>query len=224
MRKNIYVLFIIVFILMVHINVLADNKCSSEETKRLKALADLVELKYDYKINDVKVGNTTYKEESFSITASNLHKDLLVMIIENDAANKYKEFKNNNGSYTMNGFKAGQRVEVTIKAFVANACSGDVLAKKTIKLPYYNIFISDERCQKYPEFKYCSEWLDTPVERNVFNTKITEYIKTLDNGKPIDKSGLNTTLLYIIIGGVVGIIALTSLGIVIAKKRKKNAL
>lgn len=224
MKRIIGSIFIIVMIFMVHINVLADNKCTSDEMQRLKKLASNVEVRYEYKIDDVKVGNVMYKEPAFSIIASNLNKDLLVMIIEDEYADKYREFKSNTGSYTLDGFKSGDKVQITIKAFVPNACSGQVLSKTTINLPYYNLFASNELCQKYPEFKYCVEWLDKPIERNVFNREINEYINVLNKGKDIDKGDFNNRTLYFIIGGIVGIIIIIILGIVIVKRKKNNAL
>ena len=166
MKKIKYLLPII--LLLLTLNVKADEKCQTSEYSRLKELAQKIEFDYDYILVD-GVAN-------FSIKAVNLNSDLKVIIIEDYYRDKYKEFKDNSTHIaTLNGFKSGERVAVTIKAFVPNWCSGTTLLTKTVKLPYYNYFYDENECKGNEDFKYCKVLLDSNITQDTFNKEFEIY-------------------------------------------------
>ena len=217
MRK-IKCLFLILLLLLT-INVKAENKCEKGELTRLKEIAKKIELDYDYKLDSNNIA-------SFSIKAVNLNKELKVMIIEDYYRGKYKEFKDNsNHTATINGFKAGEKVVVTIKAFVPNWCSGTTLLTKTIKLPYYNYFYDEDKCKGNEDFKYCKLLINSNISQKIFNTQYDLYIKskTTNNSEVVPVS--NNWKLLIIIGSIVAALGiLVGITILIIRKRRKNSL
>ncbi len=217
MKKIRYLIFVLLVLLS--INVKAANKCETKEFDRLKELAKKVEFDYDYKM---------VKERAmFSITAVNLNSDLRVLIIEDYYADKYKEFKNNDThTATLDNFYPGDKVVITIKGFVPNWCSGKTVLTKTIKLPYYNYFYDEEKCRGNEDFKYCKVLIDSDISQKTFDTQFKNYLKNKENNnKPEVKHGIDTFTLLIIIGSIVGALAVIVLvTLYIIKRRKKNSL
>lgn len=218
MNKTKIILFALLLFLCV--NVHAEETCKSSELSRLKELAKKVELDYDYTLNNGKV--------DFSINATNLNKELMVLIIKNYYTNDYREFTGETQG-TLTGFKAGEKVTVTIKAFVPNACSGNTVLTKSIKLPYYNHYYSEEKCSGNEDFKYCKILIDKDINESEFNRQYELYIKNKEALKPTaipeaPKEEDNMKL-YIIIGGaVLALILIIILTVNIIKRREKNRL
>ncbi len=214
MKKLRYLLFFV--LLLFSFNVKA-AECDSKEFTRLKDLAKKIEFDYDYKlVNDNAV---------FSINAVNLNSDLRALIIDDYYNNKYKEFKGSTEA-TLNGFRSGEKVIVTIKAFVPNACSGETVLTKTLKMPYYNIFYEEDFCMENDDFKYCKKLLNTNVSESEYNRQREKYLKDKEQEQPpIVEPTKDNTLLYIIIVGVVLVIVISTLLIMsIVKRRKRNRL
>ena len=215
--KNIKTIILVV-ILFLAVNVKADNMCDSKELSRLKELAKKVEFDYGYNIkgNDIE----------FYIHAVNLNEDLKVLIIEDYFNDDYKEFKGENEA-TLNGFKSGEKVIITIKGFVPNPCSGVTVYSKTIRLPHYNIFYNRSKCEGNEDFKYCKELIDVNISKEEYDRQFELYLKDKEeknkkNNK--DKEESNTQL-YIMIGAGVVILGLSSALIInVVKRRKKNKL
>ena len=216
--KKIKCLLVILLVLLT-VNVKADNKCEKEELARLKEIAKKVEFDYDYKLKD---GNAV-----FSIKAVNLNSELKVIIIEDYYLDKYKEFKDNSShTTTLDGFKSGEKVVVTIKGFVPNWCSGTTLLTKTIKLPYYNIFYDEEKCKGNEDFKYCKLLIDSNISQKTFNAQYEAYLKSKEakNQQEIIPAEFNWKLL-IIIGSIVLVLAiLVGITMILVRRKRKNSL
>ena len=215
--KKVRLLLLIVLVLFT-VNVKATSGCETGELKRLKELAKIVEFDYDYKVVD-NVAN-------FSIQAYNLHSDLKVMIIEDYYRDKYKEFKDNSShTATLEGFKSGEKIVITIKGFVNNACSGTTVLTKTIKLPYYNMFYSEKICKGFEDFKYCKELIDTNISEETFDEEFEKYFEEKEIKEPEEVSTNNTWKLLIIICSIVVVVAiLVGIMMLIARRRRKNRL
>jgi len=218
MKKIKYVLFAI--LLFISINVKADSNCEKSERTRLTELAKKVEFDYDYKLVDDKV--------EFSINAVNLNEDLKVVILNGDKFNdNYREFKDNSThKATLDGFKAGEKVKITILAFVPNFCSYEELSEKTIKLPYYNYYYDEERCKGNEDFKYCKLLIDNNISESEFERLFELYLKNKEEkeDKPVIKTDDNMGL-YITIGTIVLAVVVVILIIVnIVNRRKRNRL
>jgi len=221
------IICILLMILLVNYNVDAKHDCDKDEKKRLKALAEKVEFTYDYELVETRgENNRVVVEPSFKITAINLHPDIKVTIMEDYFMDRYREFKDgNNTSASLGGFLAGEKVPITIYGYVANPCSGVEVYKKYIKLPYYNSFSEDERCERYPDFKYCNDLLTSPVKESIFESEFKHYIDDLNKEVVKDKEEekkVDIVLVLEIVGGVAILITIaTFVGI---KWRKKNSL
>jgi len=217
MKKLKYILFLLLITLS--FNVKAEDRCDKDELARLKALANKVEFDYDYKMVDEKA--------VFAINAVNLNQDLKVLIIEDYLSDNYKEFKGNSeNKATLDGFEAGERVTVTIKGYVPNWCSGKTVLTKTVKLPYYNYFYSEEKCKGYEDFKYCKQLVDGNITEKEFERQFELYKKNKEkNDKPIVTPTNDNTNMYMIIGGaVITVIIITVVIILIIKRKRKNSL
>ena len=216
MKKIGYILFII--IMLFTINVKAEDRCDNNELKRLKEIAKKVEFDYDYKMVNEKA--------VFSINAINLNQDLKVIIIEDYYNDKYQEFKDSSShTATINNFQPGEKVTVTIKAFVPNWCSGRTLTTKVVKLPYYNYNYDEEKCRGHEDFKYCKLLLDSNVSKKEFDKQYELYLKK-GEGKvsPTEEPTKDNTMLYIIIGASVLVIVIIILVVryIIQRRRKNN--
>ena len=216
MKRIKYVLLILLVLLT--INVKAEENCEKSELTRLKELAKKVEFDYDYKLIDDKA--------NFSITAYNLNEDLKVMIIDDYYLDKYRLFDDNsNHKNTINNFESGEKVIITIKAFVPNWCSGETLLTKTIKLPYYNKFYNEEKCLGLEDFKYCKKLIDSDINETQFDEQYNEFLKTkvVEEEEKIAKKS-NWTLIIIIGSIVVALMILVGITMIIVRKRRRNSL
>ena len=218
MRKLKYLLLIIVLLLGFNVYATSSDKCEKEEFNRLKELAKKVEFDYSYKLVD--------DVATFSIQAVNLNRDLKVLIIEDYYSGIYKQFNDNSEhKATIDGFNSGEKVIITIKGYVPNRCSGETVYTKTIKLPYYNYFYSEELCNGNEDFKYCKQLLNYSISEKTFNTQYSAYI----NGKYTTEQEVippdSSWKFVIIIGSIVlALIVIAGVATYIVKKRRKNSL
>ena len=224
MNKKIW--FITVFILSIVLKVNADNTCDKNELQRLKELANGVEINYTYEIKEEMNDGMLIKYPVFSLEANNLNEDLKVLIIENYYKDMYKEFKyNDTKKAVIKGFKEGEKIKITIKAYVPNKCSGKTLITKTIKTPYYNNYYNLDSCMKYPDFKYCTEFMDQIITNEEFSRELNKYIdsKEVKVEEKIENKR-DWSILYIASGIIIFLLIITIISSIIAKKRRKNSL
>ena len=213
-----YLFFIILMLLV--INVKAEEKCERKELNRIRELARKVEFDYDYELVDGVA--------KFSVKAVNLNEDLKVLIIEDYYMDKYVEFKDNSThTATIDNFNSGDKVVITIKGYVANRCSGETLLTKTIKLPYYNYFYNEDNCEGNEDFKYCKLLVDTNISQKIFDSQYTSYMmnkNAVKEEKIVEEDRTNRKLLriigYIMVSG--GVLAGATM--IIVGKIKRNSL
>ena len=225
MKKIIKFSMLFVFIFFINIVVKADTSCQSEELKRLKDLANNVEITYKENITEEKVGDNVFKDVNYSITVTNLNNNIKVMIIDDLMKDNYKEFKSNTNIATLNGFRSGEKVTLTIMAFVPNGCSGKTLLTRSINLPYYNIFSEGDECKAYPDFKYCTTWIENTISRDTFDSEFTKYTDSIKKNAetPNTEKGSNS-LLSIILIIIVVLIALGIVFYVVYQKHQKKGI
>ncbi len=206
--------------LLLSINVMAAT-CEKEELARLKNLAQQVEFKTDYELKE----NQGIKYAEFSVTAYNLNEDLKIVI---DSKNKNNtEFKyNDTKKYTLKPFVEGAKIKVIIYGYTTNGCSGKEITTKTLTMPYYNKYYSEDTCKDTPDFKYCSEIVNKDLSLNEFYDELNKHVNA--NSKEIEEKDANKEKgisLYIIIIVTISVIVLVGVvAMVIMNKRKKNAL
>ena len=224
MQRIVKILFLLVITLH-GIDVLADRVCEREEKQRLKNLASKVEFTYGYDLEKLVVNGREVENANFYITATNLNSDLKVTIMDDYFMDIYQEFKDgDNKEATLRGFKTGEKVVVTIYGFVPNACSGEEILKKVIRLPYYNTLKDDPKCEEYPDFKYCSDLLDESIKKDTFDAELKRYIAKEQKENPdiIDEN--NSHLLVIIVSIVSGCIVVGTIIMYVIYRRKKYSL
>ena len=224
MKKILFIF--ITFLLLLSVNVHADDTCTKEELARLKELAEKVEINYDYEFKEVKQNGEILKYPIFSLTATNLNRELKVLIIENYLEQKYKEFKDGDKTTaTIKDFKEGDKINITIKAFVPNKCSGKTVGSKTIKIPYYNKYSEEELCSHFPESKYCSEFTEKIVTLNEFNNEMIKYMENQKVEPEINDEKNDSWSSLVIIATIIGVlIIIIVIATIIVKKRRKNSL
>ena len=222
MKKVSIVVCLFLFFFMTN-NIVNAATCEREEKKRLKALAEKVEFTYDYELIETKDETGRVVEEPiFSITASNLNPELKVTIMEDYFQDKYQEFKDgNNTSASIRGFVAGEKIPITIYGFVPNGCSGIEVFKKYVKIPYYNSFSEDKRCEEYPDFKYCSDLLSSTIKESVFEAEFKRYIASLQPVEEIPEPEKKVDIMLIVeVAGAIIAVATVIIYIIVRRKKK----
>lgn len=222
---------IIVLLFCFNLNVKAANTCSSSEMARLKNLASHVEFTYDYEwellYND-KISDIEYKWPNFTITATNLNKELKVMVEENYLQGNYKEFKDNgNGVGSLKNFSSSEKITITIRAYTNNACSGNVLTTKVVQLPSLNSHYYSNICKESLDFEYCAQFVDKKISDEEFNNAYSKWSNKNSNNNSTSQENIidnnnSTQNIKIIVIIVIAIIIVVILIILIAKRRKNN--
>jgi len=227
--KRMSILFILMIFGFLNINVLAEEDifaCTNDELSRIKEVAKKVEINYEYEFKEINQNGETIRYPVYSLVATNLSDEIKVLIIKNYLSGDYKEFKNGKETTaSLNGFSEGEKVNITIKAFTPNKCSGKTVRSIVVKLPYYNNFSEEDICKVYPEFKYCSEFVDQTIQLDTFNQEIEKYIELQEVEVNNDEVKEDNWTLLIIIGIIVAILFITLIiSMIVIKIRKKSEL
>ena len=222
--KKFKIIGILMMILMISFSVKAAEDeleaCTVEKKNKLKEIANKLEFNYTYEIKGKDIG----KHPEFTITVTNLHKDLKVLIIRNFYSMDYDEFRNDGtGKGSIKGFSEGRTVTITVKAYTADDCSTDTVLTKIIKLPYYNYYYDEEFCKTNPNFKYCEEFTENKITQQQYLREKNKYLESQKTETPVIETNNNNTI-YIIVGIVIGIIIISIITIYIIKRRKKYSL
>ena len=193
MSKKILCLVLLLF--AINVKAVDKDECDKNELKRLKEIAS--KLVYTYEYNEEK--------NKFDIIIDNITNEIRPLVIYSWDLLEYDEFKpNDSGTAKLSGFKPGDRVKITTKAYVNNACSARDVATKTIALPYRNPFQDTEECQKNPEFKFCIDKLtNVNITEKTFKEEYAKYIKEKEKGTPT--MVINNTKIYIILALIVAV-------------------
>ena len=230
MKRIKYLLLFLVVIICLQINVNAAT-CPAEEFKRLKDLADKVELTQDHewRIGYYENGEG-YTFPSFTITAYNLNKDIKVMTERDYLAGDYNEFVDDGtGKGVLYRFSGGAKVNVVIRAYTADGCSGKLLTTKTMKLPTLNFFSYEDVCFENREFKYCSLFLDEKISSEFFTRELNKYLEEKKNNsqneKRNEKEEKNSNVKNVLlISGVVVVLVIIVISVILIKRKRKNSL
>lgn len=174
---------IIIIVILLFCFIKVEASCDNNRFNELKSIAERVEFKYDY--------NTDNKSNpSFTITAMNLNQEVKPLIIKNYYTDDYREFKyTSTKQSSLTGFKAGESVKITFKAYTADDCAAETVLTKIIKLPYYNSFYNTDICKNNRSFKYCqSELSSYSISESLFNKELNNYLNNKDNNSNNDNS------------------------------------
>ena len=241
-KKKCWILLIVFLLVIIKYQVYADETCETSELSRLRKLAEKVDINYDYEFKELTTpGGKVNKYVDYSLTAINLNPDLQVALVDNYYENKFIEFKGDaNGKATLKSFIEGDKIKVSIYAYVSNGCSGKLITTKTINLPYYNRFHDSEACKIVTDYNYClkfydeeycgkisdmtfcDEFINSPLNQTQFNSKINKLVNSYYYYYD-DLSGLkrNKIVYYIIIFLIIVVGAFVGLEFVTSKRKKK---
>ena len=201
MKKKI--LFNICLFFLSFSNVYASNSCSTDEKNRLLELANNVSINYEQVLEENDENDDIELDSYYKLRVHNLDKDLK-LYLENDdnefvlpTINKLEEEYFNNG----------EKLVFKIYSFSLNGCTNQLLRTITLDLPYYNeyYYFNKEKCQKYSEFKYCTEYLDkeNDLDKEEIDNLFNEYIK--ENTSIVKSSSFYYILIAILLLMVIGI-------------------
>ena len=177
---------------------ISSSTCPKIDISKYREMAD--ELETDYKFHEVETGldveyDTVFDKDAVKDTTivtyiyiSNLKERLYLTIeSEQDPDSFYKitvdDFEEDIVSYICP--YSEQSLIYTIKIYVdIDSCQDVMIRKFTMQLPVYNKYQNQARCSRYPDFKYCSEYLmeDLP-SYNVYDYEFSKYIKDVERGK-----------------------------------------
>lgn len=177
------VLCLILLLFAVNVKAIGGDSCEKTELNRLKEEANHLSFAYEFVEGD-PVDGRYYG--TFDIIVDNIPKDLKVMIIHSWEMLQFDEFApNSNGTGKLTGFSAGQKVKITVKAYVDNGCVARDIMIRTISLPYINQFYDSVECKEDPSFKFCLNRLtNTNISEKTFKSEYQKYKKEQELGNP----------------------------------------
>ena len=204
---------IIIFIFMITLNVNAT--CYSDDLKLMKEQVSGIEFKKNYTldINKDEKKVTTY---------------YTISIINKDSSFKYqyrllkdKNYIDISDKEEFGTFEGGNKVIVNILG--SGECSNTIIKSRTVDLIPYNslYYFNKDTCQKYPDYRYCEEWINTlNISQETFNKNLDIYINQL-NKKNKDKFDIKE-FLSLLVKIIISIIIIIVVVIFIIKKTKKD--
>ena len=107
------VLCLILLLFAFNVKAVDKDTCDNNELRRLKTMASHLSFTYEFQ----------EASSSFDIIVDNITSEVKPLIIHSWDLLEYDEFvPNNNGTSRLTGFSSGQRVKITVKAYVNNGC------------------------------------------------------------------------------------------------------
>ena len=205
------------------------GECTTEEMVRLKELAKNVEINYHYHEEERDADSEEdeeidYTSGYFTIEILNAHEDLFFELKSSDT--EYDELDVTNPEYaTEYHFNEGESISLKITAYSETGCITKLLRTINVKIPYYNPYYyrHKEECKKYPDFKYCKEYIDKDIsdkEDSEIGKELREYLKESPSGNSILTKG---NQIYYIVGGVVLLVVVIAF-IFMKNKNKKEKI
>ena len=229
MKKIIVNISILLITIFFSFQVFAEGECSSSDAKRLKELAEKVELKYTYEVvQKDSIDGSKFKAMDFTIHVNNLTSELEPVIITGDKKSYvYEEFERvDDTTAKLSNVGEGKEILVSIQVAKDNVCAGKKLITKTIKLPYYNYYYDHKICIYHKDCDACNQIIEKKLNAKSFIDMINKcdkikFSNNSDNAKSAN-GGKNTMNIYYFAGGGLIIVLITVIALAIIKKRKKK--
>ena len=220
MKKIKYLILIVLF--LINIDVKAVDSCTTDEMARLKELANNVEFKYDYEIdedlNAKNQGLDDYLLVEYKLKELNVSNDIRISI---DSLNDSTNLEIINTNYDEINLGEGDKITFKIYSHTTNLCTDRLLRTVTITLPYYSryYYVNKDKCLEYKDFEFCQELMD--YKTRYTNEEIDELLKDYleennDSNNIVDITNFNYYYLIPIISFIVIVV------ILIVSKKKKN--
>ena len=220
MRCKYYLLIIITFMLSLMNNVYAED-CDSTDIKRLRVLANDVDISYEY--NDDIYDNDGFKiYDTYKIVVSNLSDELYV--IESKTNLDLRSYSVVDGSITIDRLYSGKK---NFKIYSKN-CSNKMLRNYSVNLPKFNNYSTDPNCEGHEDIEVCQKFYDSS---NIDYYEFMEMINNSDNKDADDNKSkdenkyikfIKDNYIYISIGG--GVLIIIIIVLIILRHKKRGAL
>ena len=215
-----------ILIMFIVVNVKAIDACTPEEMNRLRELANNVQFKTEYELTDEEDDDNDEKTYIYyAARVINMNNDLKVLMKKSTdiefqpvIVNDYIYSQSNDIEY----FVSGEKVTFKIYSHTTNLCTNELLKTVDVEFDYYNTWYYDnkENCKKYPDFKYCKEFMKTDKSDEEIDKLFNEYKKDTkgeSDSKILDFISNNK---YVII--IVFAVIIIGLAVVIILKRNKK--
>lgn len=220
MKYKYYLLIIITFMLSLMNNVYAED-CDSTDIKRLRVLANDVDISYEY--NDDISDNDGFKiYDTYKIVVSNLSDELYV--IESKTNLDLRSYSVVDGSITIDRLYSGKK---NFKIYSKN-CSNKMLRNYSVNLPKFNNYSTDPNCEGHEDIEVCQKFYDSS---NIDYYEFMEMINNSDNKDADDNKSkdenkyikfIKDNYIYISIGG--GLLIIIIIVLIILRHKKRGAL
>ena len=220
MKKICYLLIFSLLLFLDIVNVKAVTECSSTEMARLNQLANNIKINNKNKI-DIVNEETKSIYTLYDIDIINFDKDLKIQYGYSDTS-KDELIELTSKEPKIEDLVEGRTLVLYIYSYTANLCTEKLLKTIKIKLPVYNdyYYFNKEKLQDNPDFKYSKEFIDEDKNYDEIEEEFEKYLKKEENSDLLNsKFNIN---LYLILGGIIGIIILLCVIIVIQKRKKKE--
>lgn len=197
MRK----IFLFIFFMVVFTSNVNAEACDAYDIKRLKEIAEGVEITYELQEPLMFMEELVY--DVYKINITGLTSEIFV---HNETDDEYYSV-NSDFNKILNGGKK----QMIIKA---NGCS-NVLKKITLKLPVYNYYYKSAHCEGKTHLDVCNEW----VEEKVTEKKL---YSELYSGNDVEENNnfIMDNIVYLIIASILVLLII----IFIIVKRKREVL
>lgn len=146
---------VLLFLVLIPKNVFA--VCDDSEIIRLQRIANNVNISYLFDENTSK----------FTIIITNLKNDIQIKDFYNN-----KNY-NTNGEVNINNFSSGK---YTFKIYSKNKdCINYEITSRTINIPFYNNYYTNEECDNFKNKYYCSKWLKSDIDYSEWSSNVSKY-------------------------------------------------
>lgn len=229
MKKKVLLVFIVLFLLFTKIDV--NSECKSDELQALKLEANNLQLTYEL-IHDEEASQNGGFEYYYNVFVNGYNEKIKIYYIDafldNDTLNKNGKMK------LYNDFPMGSTISIEIYGNENSKCNGQYITRKSIFLPYYNLYSERTECTEYKDYNICKPNTNTlnVTEQEFLNeiekikVKKTEFEKKI---KPVElskfekiKEFIKNNLLLIAIIGLFIVLTLLFLMNYIIKKNKNK--
>ena len=237
MKKNIPLITLASFLMLISFNVKAASTCSSEREMELSSLANNVNV--DYEEYDLaldkgsEAGEDVSTSPAFYIRIYNLSSDLNIKVnldgSKNNTFIKSTDAADDGIIYLDTSFASSvKNYTLTIRSNDSN-CQNESLRTITVTIPMRNYFSTYEACDDNSDFYLCQEFTTTSYN-DVSDTEFTNKLAEYKEQKAADEKKQNSitykTFSFInsfkgyFIGA--GIIALTIIILIVIRNRRRS--
>lgn len=222
MRCKWYLFIIFIFAIFLIPNVYAED-CDSTDIKRLRVLANDVDISYEY--NDDIYDSDGFKIfDTYKVVVSNLSDELYV--IESKTNLDLRSYSVNDGSITIDRLYSGNK---SFKIYSKN-CSNKLVRTYNVNLPKFNNYSNDPNCEGHENLEVCQKFYDSSnIDYEEFMSIIDNSDRKaddVDNDKSKDENKyikfIKDNYIYISIGS--GVLIIIIIVLIVLRHKKRGAL